>query len=402
MVRISQALPFLIVALFLSFPIAMGLANTLMVLLLLGWLVCGRYRERWATIRANPIILLALLLYGIILIGTLYTPAPTEDVILHIKKYSKLVVVVIVFSLLSDPIWQRRCMHAFALAMAFVLVSTWLNIWFLLPWSASQTLGWRESHHVFGDYITQNVMMSFFVLLCLVYAYKQTNFRKRIFWVFIAVMAAMSITHLSQGRTGYVLLAVALLTFVLSTLKGKSFWAAIIVLIFGLSAAFTSSQLISKRFEQARVEFQKRDLNNQSSIGHRLYNYKTTIELIREKPLFGWGTGAYHTETCRVVGDPEKCTIFSWHPHNQYLFFGADHGMLGIFSYVALLISMVWFALKDKELESRVLLLGLAVLLATDSLFNSPLWSSRESHFFLFMMALLAARSSSSMHSESI
>jgi O-antigen ligase len=174
------------------------------------------------------------------------------------------------------------------------------------------------------------------------------------------------------------------------------------VLIFGFSAALMSSELVSQRFQQARVEFQERDLNNLSSIGHRLYNYETTAELIAEKPWLGWGTGAYHTEICRVIGDPEKCTIFSWHPHNQYLFFGADHGMLGIFSYVALLISMVWFALKDKELESRVLLLGLAVLLAVDSLFNSPLWSSRESHFFLFMMALLAARSSSSIRSKII
>jgi O-antigen ligase len=172
MTRISQALPFLTVALFLSFPIAMGLANTLIVLLLLGWIACGRYRERWATIRTNPIILLALFLYGVILIGTLYTPAPTEDVILHIKKYSKLVFVVIVFSILSDPIWQRRCMHAFASAMTFVFVSTWLNIWFLLPWSASQNLGWGQSHHVFGDYITQNVMMAFFVLLCLVWSHR--------------------------------------------------------------------------------------------------------------------------------------------------------------------------------------------------------------------------------------
>ena len=36
-------------------------------------------------------------------------------------------------------------------------------------------------------------------------------------------------------------------------------------------------------------------------------------------------------------------------------------------------------------------MLGLATALAADSLVNSPLFSARESHFFIFMIALLVA-----------
>ncbi len=250
------------------------------------------------------------------------------------------------------------------------------------------------THHVIGDYITQNVMMSFFVLLCLVYAHAHKTLAKRAAWLAIAILAAVSITHLSEGRTGYVLLATALVVFAFGTLKGKALCGMLIASVLALGLALASSQVLTQRFAQAIAEAEQSDFNNQTSIGHRLYNYRKSLQLIGEKPLSGWGTGAYHTQMCRVVEKPEWCPVFSWHPHNQFLYFGVDHGLPGMLLYAALIAAMIRLALRDRETGSRTLLLGLAGLLIVDSLFNSPLWSSRESHFFIFMMALLAARSS--------
>jgi O-antigen ligase len=392
--KFAQSLPVIAALIFLAFPLALGLANTLLAFLLIAWILGRRYREHWEAIRSNPVMLAALALYGVVLIGALYSSAPSKDILLHLNKYSKLLIAVLIFCALNNDLWQRRAMGAFAGAMLFILVSTWLNIWFLLPWSASQTLGWGQSHHVFGDYITQNVMMSFFVLLCLVYAQAEASLPRRSLWLLVALLAAVSITHLSQGRTGYLLLAAALSIYVLSALKGKQRLAAVTAGVFFLGAAISSSELIEQRFKQTIADIEQRDVNNDSSIGHRLYNYQTTVELIQDHPLVGMGTGAYHTGICDYVENPEDCKQFSWHPHNQFLFFGAGHGLLGIIAYLLLIFSMVWLALRDENASSRTLLLGFAALLLIDSLFNSPLWSARESHFFAFMMALLAAQSS--------
>lgn len=391
--KAAQSLPVIASLIFLAFPLALGLANTLMAVLLIAWITAGRYREHWGAIRNNPVMLAALALYGVILVGTLYSSAPTKDILSHLNKYSKLLIAVLIFSALSNELWQRRAMAAFSCAMLFVLISTWLNIWFLLPWSASQSLGWGQSHHVFGDYITQNVMMSFFVLLCLVSAQEEPSLLKRSLWLLAAALAAISITHLSQGRTGYVLLTAAVLTYIFSSLRGKSKWISLTIGVLLLGIAVSSSNIIERRFNQAVTEIEQRDSDNQSSIGHRLYNYRTTTNLIQDNPLIGMGTGAYHTGICNYLDKPEECEHFSWHPHNQFLFFGADHGLLGMAAYLALIISMVWLARRYTNRSSRTLLLGLTALLLVDSLFNSPLWSSRESHFFTFMLALLAARS---------
>jgi O-antigen ligase len=139
------------------------------------------------------------------------------------------------------------------------------------------------------------------------------------------------------------------------------------------------------------TEFAKRDVDVMSSIGHRAYNYRIVPKMMAESPVVGHGTGAYHTEVCRFLDKTEWCDIFRWHPHNQFLFFGADHGLIGVLLYVALLLSLYRVAMRSDHAQAKVLLVSLTSILLGDSMINSPLFSSRESHFFLFMMALLVA-----------
>jgi O-antigen ligase len=113
--------------------------------------------------------------------------------------------------------------------------------------------------------------------------------------------------------------------------------------------------------------------------------------MMAESPIMGHGTGAYHTEICRFLDKPEWCEIFRWHPHNQFLLFGANHGLIGVLLYVALLASLYRVAMRSDHAQGKVLLVSLTSILLVDSMINSPLFSSRESHFFLFMMALLVA-----------
>jgi O-antigen ligase len=92
-----------------------------------------------------------------------------------------------------------------------------------------------------------------------------------------------------------------------------------------------------------------------------------------------------------VLDDPKDCATFRWHSHNQFLFFGADHGLIGIAFYILLISSAARVAWRSQSQPHRLMLFGLLGALVTDSLINSPLFSARESHFFLYMLALLVA-----------
>lgn len=386
------AIHYLFIALCAAFPVALGGANVLLAICAIACIPIILRKTTLRLLASMPTTWCILVLSVWIGIGILYTIAPPNDWLLHVKKYIKIPLIVLWAALLTGYTRAIACSWlAFAISMAFIAISTWLNVWFVLPWSETKTVGWGVSHHVFGDHITQNVMMSLFVLWLLLQAHQHSG-HKRFLWLMAALLSAVTITHLSQGRTGYALLSVSLIIFTATRLRGKQIIIGIVTVISVLAVLLITSDTMSPRFQQAIAEAMQHKENPHSSIGHRIFNYKTTPELIKDKPIFGWGTGAYHTAICSKLPANVSCSEYSWHPHNQYLFFGAEHGVVGIFVFIALLGSMAWTALRAPAGgQGRPLLLGLTALLAVDSLFNSPLWSARESHFFTIMAGLLVA-----------
>ena len=379
----------LIPGLYLTFSTALGLSNVFMLLILIGFAVTfnkGYFaKERWPM----PAVWL-LALYAMVLVGMLYTPAPWEWSSINWGKYTKFVYAIVLMLLLyGRPDWQRRSLLAFEVGMLFILVSTWLNIWFILPWSASKALGWGNSHHVLYDHIVQNVMMGFFVTYALSKLSRSASGAWNGFYAVVALLALLSVTHLSTGRTGLFVVAGALAAFLFAYVGVRRALLSLPILLIGLGALLMTSDVMLTRFQQALTELQNIDSDRSTSIGHRAYNYKTTPRLVAEKPLFGHGTGAYHTEICRVLDDPNECVTYRWHSHNQFLFFGADHGIVGMTLFFALILSAARIAWRSHSQTHRLMLLSLLGALVSDSQINSSLFSARESHFFLYMLALL-------------
>lgn len=387
-------LALLLAALFFLFPTILSLSHVALLLILVTALARFPGGNYGFIFKNTPVLWALSALYAVILMGSFFSTSNADWIFLHLGKYAKFIYAIVLILLLTgQEKLQRIAFNAFIAAMLFILFSTWLNVWFLLPWSVTQDIGWGKTHHVFGDYITQNVMMAFFTVIATHKCFHVGIKKQKLFWGFTAVLAVVSISHLSQGRTGLILLVVGLLAYVLSATRGKTLLSALLGVILIIGIAFGSSSLLQDRFSLALVEAQRHDIDNMTSIGHRLYNYKITPDLIAEKPLFGHGTGSYHTEICRFVERQEWCQFFDWHPHNQFLFFGADHGLLGVALYVFLLLSLYRAALKSPNAEAKLLLCSVTSILLVDSLFNSPLFSSRESQFFAYILALLVSMS---------
>ncbi len=73
--KTTLALGWLVPALFLLFPIAMGLSNVVLLLVLIGFAVTFSVDYLKRDVWSWPAVWL-LTLFGVVLIGTLYTPAP--------------------------------------------------------------------------------------------------------------------------------------------------------------------------------------------------------------------------------------------------------------------------------------------------------------------------------------
>jgi O-antigen ligase len=387
--KIVAVFIWLVPSVFFLFPVNLVLSNAALLLVLFGavWVLPTWHTAR-EMLRGPAAWLLAL--FAMVLIGTLYSSAPWSWISINIGKYAKFVYAVVLMLLfMKIPALQKRALWGFAGAMLLTLILTLINQWIPLPWSTRPQLGWG----VFGDHITQNVMMSFFVIFALSKVKKPWFECGSFFWIVSAITAIFSITHLSTGRTGLVVLFAALAAWMGVHLGLKRLWVGLPILILSTMITLLSSELLRDRFALAWQEAATSDIDVMSNIGHRLYNYKITPKLIAESPFVGHGTGAYHTEICRFLDKPEWCSIFNWHSHNQFLFFAADYGLIGVFLYLGLIFSLYRTAWQTDQYQSKLLLVCLTTILMVDSLINTPLYSSIESHFFLYMMALLVAMS---------
>lgn len=378
------------VALYFLFPISVAGANVSMLVVLVAGLLAGQYRQRWEAVRGNPVVWASLGLYAWMIIGIAYSPAPWPDVAQHLGKYFKLVFLVLVMSLLMDAKWRRRCWGAFTAAMLFTLACTYANIWIDLPWSRTQNQGLGADHTVFKDYISQGIMMSMFVLITLSQTLNRSlQAQWRFVWGVLALFAIVSITHLSAGRTGYVALAVALGAFALFAINGRNRWLVLVAVMVVALTAVNTSEGFRDRVAQAVQEARNSNQEDLTSIGQRIYFAEKTWGLVQEKPVLGWGTGAYHEEFCKVATTPVWCDAGKFHPHNQILFIWVENGLLGLGLLFALIV-LPALTVRNGTGQRAVLAAGFSGIFLVDSVTHASLWLSTESHFFTLMMALVA------------
>ena len=387
-VFLRSAAVFSAIAAFFSIPWTLAGANISLLCLVLAWLLAGDWRQRWDAARGNAVSLPLLVLYAIILLGAVYTTAPWRVVLDHWLKYDKLLLMVIAISLLAqDGKTRERCWTAFTIAALFTLASSYLSIWWRLPWSRAQTLGWGGDHSVFKDYITQSVLMALLMLRGLYLALRANVAWQRGAWLAVAALAFVCNTQLLYGRTGYVATAVAVLAFVLALVPVRRWWMALALVAVLLAGAVLLSPTIVPRVALGLKELGEMP-ETTTSIVPRLYFLHYGLDLFWQKPWLGWGTGAYHGEFCRIATTPEWCAAGSFHPHNQFLFFMVEHGIPGLLAFAAVFAAALWQAARMERLDRAVAFAFVGVA-CVGSLTHSGIWLANEGLAYSFGLVLV-------------
>ena len=391
-----------LIGVFLAFPISLAMANIMMALTLLFWIAYGNFRRRWLDIHEHPLVLPALWMFAIVIIGVSYSIAPLELALKHVSKYSKFLFIPLTLSLLTQDTWRKHCLHAFYLAMLVTLLSTYAGIWWSVPWSVSKdNLGWGVDHTVFKDYIAQGLMVSVFFLMTAAEAIKARQLLHRWIWSLLAIFSAISILFLSNGRSGYVALLAG---------GGCFFWviysrplAKLFVALTFVAIAFTSyfaSPTVHERVNQGYEEVVNalaRPINqsseNLTSLGARIGMWRVSVTGMLAHPVLGSGTGSYPVLARQAFYSQDILDMQGVHPHNQFLFFGVELGLVGLLSYVFYLFR-AGITGRTMSAVDRATLFGFLAIMVSDSLFHGALWLSTESHLFTFVLALLSATGS--------
>ncbi|MFN3493697.1 MAG: O-antigen ligase family protein, partial [Hydrogenophaga sp.] len=65
------------------------------------------------------------------------------------------------------------------------------------------------------------------------------------------------------------------------------------------------------------------------------------VEQIQQRPWLGAGTGSYPVLAAQHFDSPDMCATICPHPHNQFLFFLFELGLMGLAVFAWLILSIV-------------------------------------------------------------
>ncbi len=405
---LAQWCAFWVVAVAASVPLGSATSNVLGGCLLVTLLAAGGYAAHWRRWRAHPFALATLVLVTVIFLGISYSNAPFDEIRRSLTKYSRLLYAPIAIAFLTDEKWRRRALLAWIAAMLLTLALSYLHSLWAFPLARATREHELGDHFIFKHHITQNVMMSVFAVAAFAEAWRlriaalaagstvaqNGGLRRFWFWIAVAVAAAINVLFFVLGRAGYLtllvnLVVVALVAFIAARDRRLMLVAASFVAVAVFAAAESDS--VQQRLHAAISEVESsQERGIATSIGQRLEYARKSIELIRARPILGWGTGSYAMEYCRIAKSPEWCKLGAYNPHNQFLFFAAQFGLLGLVALLAWLVT-AGLAIRRLPLPEKMLGFALLATLVVHSLLDSPLYIVTEGTWYPLLLGILAA-----------
>src|SRR5258706_10131794 len=282
-------------ALGFSIPISVALDNILLVLLLVSWLASGGFREKFAAIKANPVALAALLLFGLLTLGLVYGTRNAGDSLRYWGKYGDLLFVPLFVTLFRSKQMREDGLKAFGGALILSLIVSFIAHTGLLfqnplvpPNDVAHPVGFKYS-------ITHSVLMAFGAFAFVLVARYTASRAARVALIGLALIAACNVLFIVFSRTGYVVLAALMLYFFVTQFRWRGLIAGTTLGVILFGGAYYGSDMFQQRTNLAVSEMRnwRPDSPATSSIGMRMEFYRSSVSIILEHPLFGAGTGSF-------------------------------------------------------------------------------------------------------------
>ncbi len=382
-----------LVALAGSVPLGSALSNVLTAVVLILLFCAGGFRSHWGVIRRNPFALASIMLLGALIVGIFWSTGERDEAIRVTEKHARVLLVVFAVVLAVPRQWRNRAIAAWLLSMAITLLLSYLHSVWAFPLARATREAAIGDHYIFKHHITQNVMMSVFAGACLALAYRAYAVGKTKLaaaGVVIAALAGLNVLFFVAGRTGYLTLLVALFLPPLLLFRGRVRWYALGVITAAAASVVFFSAAPKERMHTAIEEAQAHDGTQKTSIGMRVEFAQKSLQLISERPIAGFGTGSYSREYCRVASTPLWCEVGHYNPHNQFLFFGVQLGLIGVLVLIGWIACAAYVLLRVDPAERTVGFVLLATFLI-HSMLDSPLYINTEGVWYPLGLGLLAA-----------
>ena len=399
-----------LVLLVVAVSVSTSATTVLFILSLLLYALSGNWQEKWFVIVASPLVRAAFGLLALMLLACGYGDATVPEALARVNKFDKLLLLPVMIYLFQTRAQREQALRWCGGSLLVILALSYWNTYFnphadqytVVPFYEHMTKS-AEPAEVFRNHIYNGmtaVCLLFYALMRLV-----LTSRPRWYWGLVLVIPGWYLAGMSHGRTGWSLLVVLMIYFVCSAAYARNRMACkrlalgvsfIVVLFFSVGSGHLS-QLFGKTMTHFSMATQPADQmsakSKNTSVGERLQFVEVSLLLAQHRPWFGYGTGGFagHYATAfRRYHDAYYLTIPTDNPHNEFVFWLVERGLLGVIA-LAYFIAMIGYGAGNDLPYSRFLGRALMWLTAAGALTNSILTDFGSGYWVCYFAALFAA-----------
>lgn len=396
--KINFGLP-IMGGLFFFLPISTGATNIFIGLIII-YAVCLNLINRreivdWAYLTTLPF--LAFLIFFITLsLLAIFSSISWHESFVSLKSYLEILLMpFLAFVVIRYKKLRDQCFNGLMTSLFIILTISYLRYFDLYLLNLAQIksylpkMGGLDNPTVFKWHITHNFFMAFAALF---WSYRTVNIANKksilfYFYLFLTIAALFNILFMIKGRTGYIVVVVGILYFFIHRFgyRGIIFGLLVMGSLGGFLYLFSPN--FYQRITLGFLEMYSWNPNeaNRTSMGLRLEFIYHSIQIVSNNLLFGFGPGSFG----QVYGEyaTNLGLTKSANPHNQYILFLVETGLLGLITFLVLNYVCWQSSAKLSDFwkhATRIVLLSYGVA----NLFNSFLFDFSESLFFSAFMAL--------------
>lgn len=337
----------LLAAIAFTLPFPMAVANALIGLLLLAWLLSGHLGQKLKVVGEKRLALLFIGLFVIQVAGLLYTSNMKEGWFQIEKSLSLLLFPLIIFSSPNlTPKQYRRVLFFFVLGCLIAMTSS--LVWALYRRFVLQSLTQVEINNFFIDlprfhglthvYFGLYLALAFFITAYLYW--EQPNRGKWHFPIVTGVMiylfAFMLFSTGTMAFIAFLFVSVVVGVWKIESkrLLLKNFLIVIPLIFLGVFLLYKNTALGDRLHQRFSYSFDTIENNPYNYSATRMGPLKSSLSLLREEWLLGFGTGDVNDEMTGWYKENNLHLLSGFNSHNQYLGILLLVGIPGLFLYL--------------------------------------------------------------------
>jgi O-antigen ligase len=365
-------------------PLSTSLMGIFSALAVVCWIVSGHFISIGNYLVRYPATSVSLLFFFFMCLAISWSPAGIIESLITLKKYRELFLLPVFVSMLSlSQRYRTLAEYSFITGCIALMIISYGIAFGVIPED-------RYGHSIVF-HITHSFFMAVLSFWSLHYSFCSNKYR----WVWLAVfiLSIINIFYIAPGRTGMVVVSCLMILFMFQRLSSRNCLIGIVLFCSAVTAIYYTSDNFAGRVDEVVFEIKNYEPGKaRTSIGQRFDWYRSGIQLIREKPILGHGTGSYPYVQERVtINSKIKKTD---NPHNEYLLITIQFGLVGLLLFFSLIAAQIFFS-RQIPVKKQMLLHGVILAITSGSLINSLLFDSQQGHFYLFMSAALMTAQSS-------